>query len=147
MIPVCLPRSRANLLSVFASFDVEHEPKYLPGHGLTWCNRYVSDVTMALDCPIPFRLANEQVLWLDSIEGTMDGWERTDPYQAQVALDRGEVIVVGWFNSTGHGHIAMGIPAISTELHISQAGSRNFNNKPVSSGFGTDKTPYIWRHS
>ncbi len=145
MTKACLPRSAQALLGVVEALDVLRNERYAPAGGLTWCNAYVADFTKALDCPIPFRLANEQVLWLDSIEAAMDGWERVDREEAVVAVSKGEVVVVGWLNPDGHGHVAVGVPAPGLELHISQAGSRNFTSKPVSSGFGTHPTKQ-WRH-
>lgn len=145
MTPACLPRTRDNLLATLLLFDVEHSATYAPGKGLTWCNRYVSDVTKALDCPIPFRLANDQVLYLDSVEAAMDGWSRATVPEALASLERGEPVVVGWYNPEGHGHIAMGTPSDEKGLHISQAGARCFLSKPVSSGFGSHAVK-IWVH-
>jgi len=141
----CMPRDPRRLLKVIAALDVEHNDRYLPGKGLTWCNRFVADATSQLDCPIPFRLANEQVLWLDTIDAAMEGWERVDQREAVLSTARGEVVVVGWHNEGGHGHVAVGVPSPGLELHIAQAGARNFSNRAVSSGFGSHVVK-IWRH-
>ena len=141
----CMPRNPAALTALVAQLNVTNDERYLPAKGLTWCNRYVADFTSALGCPVPFRLANAQVLWLDSIEAGMDQWERVSYVEALAAVEKGEVVVVGWFNPDGHGHVAVGVPAPGVELHISQAGSRNFASKPVSSGFGSHAVK-IWRH-
>ncbi len=146
MTSACLPRSAQSLLGVVEALDVVRSERYRTEKGYSWCNRYLADFTKALDCPIPFRLANEQVLWLDSIEAAADGWERIALEAAVAAVSNGEVVVVGWFNPDGHGHVAVGVPGPGVELHISQAGSRNFTSRPVSSGFGTHAVT-AWRHS
>ncbi len=139
-------RSPLRLTVLLGSFDVEHAVRYQPRDGLTWCNRLVSDVTAAMDCPVPFRLANEQCLWLDSAEAASEGWSRVGAAEALQAVSKGEAVVVGWRNPEGHGHVAMGAPGATAQLHIAQAGGSCFNSKPVRAGFGSHPV-HIWRHS
>ena len=144
----CLPRCPRRLLKVVAALDVSSE-RYRSGAGLTWCNRWVSDVTaeiLGVDA-VPFRLANEQLAWLGGLDAAALGWELVTPLEAFIAAAAGEVVVVGWRNPDGHGHVAIGVPgaAPGAELHIAQAGLRNFASKPISSGFGSHAVE-IYRH-
>ena len=142
----CLPRCPRRLLKVIAALDVNAE-RYRSGMGLSWCNRWVADVTaeiLGADA-VPFRLANEQLAWLSGLDAAAHGWELVTPLEAVVATSLGEVVVVGWRNPDGHGHVAIGVPAPGDVLHIAQAGLRNFASKPVSSGFGSHPVE-IYRH-
>lgn len=144
----CLPRSPAALKLVLESFHVETAEKYrkrdVTGDGLaeTWCNRFLSDVTDALSCPVPFLLANAQVAWLREI-GPVKGWKMVDAHQAEILVNEGYPLVAGWSNPRGHGHVGVGSPTPSgvSGLHLAQAGSTNFTCRPVSRGFGL--TPYL----
>ncbi len=148
---VCLPRSRKALQATLDRFHVETASEYqrrdVTGDGQpeTFCNAYVADVTAELGCPVPRMLANAQVAWLDTPDAKSSGWEPASQIEALAALERGEIVVVGWANPGGHGHIAIGAPSPKVGLHISQAGRTNFACRPVSSGFGTHEVS-IWRH-
>lgn len=150
MSDACLPRSSIALYNVLASFHVETAEKYrkrdVTGDGLpeTFCNVFLSDVSAALECPVPLLLANAQAAWFDEL-GKAKGWRNVDVHKAEVLANEGYPVVVGWANPRGHGHVAIGCPSNEPGLHVAQAGSSNFTCRPVSRGFGL--TPYkCWAH-
>ena len=75
----CLPRDPRRLLKVVGVLDPEHNPKYQPAAGLTFCNFFIADATREFDCPVPRRLANEQYDWLDGLEAAAEGWLWASP--------------------------------------------------------------------
>ena len=136
-------RSPEVLIAAIASLAVETNPAYQPGHlvaGSTWCNRFVSDVTSLLGCPVPFLVANQQLEYLKGIDGAADGWfELEGPVRHLVAIDkaeRGIPVIAVWGNSVGHGHIAILRPALLGKMFIAQAGATNFSSGPIGKGFG-----------
>jgi hypothetical protein len=148
---VCHPRSAAWLTSTVAARMVETSPRYrkrdMDGKQRTHCNTFLADVTTDLEAPVPWLLANEQIEWLDGPLAAREGWARCGLEEALVAIALGEVVVVGWFNPSGHGHVALGVPGTpGLGLHIAQAGSRNFSCRPVASGFGSNPVQ-LWRHA
>lgn len=152
--PYCAPRSRANYLALVNAFNVEHNPIYQPGYMIprgTWCDRYLSDVSTAFDCPIPFVLASEQVSWLASLTGKAAGWVElmtlstpqgivTVETQAIARVELGFPTVAVWANPNPklHGHVAVVVPAdpLVAGVHVSAAGGQCFRNALVSRSFG-----------
>lgn len=132
-------RSADNLRTVVAGFGLETNPVYLPANGLTWCNRYLSDVTTILDCPIPFRLADAQIEWLKSLEGAAHGWTEVPQATASAAVELGHPAAATWSNPDGHGHVALCVPWLKGPrgVYVSQAGARNFSYGPLARGFGS----------
>ena len=153
MIDACLPRSPDNLLDVVRGLKVETAEKYrkrdVTGDGKpeTFCNLFLHDATVLLECPVPLMLANDQLTWLDA-QGVKWGWGRVDLAEAQRRADNGCPVVVGWRNPAGHGHIALAVPTPPGEdgLHVAQAGSINFTQRPVGRGFGLATPVHFWAH-
>ncbi len=119
--------------------------------GVTWCNRYLSDVTRNLDCEIPFQKANEMVKWLAGLQGAAAGWYEIHtlstpqglvPVETQ-AIARAELglpTVAVWEtpDPADHGHVAVVVPAVppAPGVHVSAAGAHNFQNALISRSFG-----------
>lgn len=146
----CVPRSPAALLGVVEGLRVETNTKYMAGDEKTWCNLFVHDVTMAMDCPIPFILANAQYDWLSGEEGASAGWTSATLDEAQWHAELGAPAVVVWKNpSKGHGHIAVVVPAPperENHVYIAQAGKENFSCRPIERGFGLSLHPSAFCH-
>lgn len=139
---VCLPRSKEAYQLAIASLQVETNPIYHPGEHLTWCNRFVNNVTALMDCEIPFMLANSQCDWLNTISGRMAGWYECSESKACARAEAGYPTVAVWRNPAdppvNHGHIAMVVPAVGgVGCHIAQAGAHNFSCAPLAKGFGS----------
>lgn len=159
-------RSSNAYLAAVEQFRVEEAPRYLAGKGLTWCNRFVCDVTDAMGCPVPYQLANDMADWfLD--KGAKKGWQQVDGAKAYLIALSGCPVVAIWKNTepvldargkpilgvdgkllVHHGHVAMvvpvpAVPSKPAALRIAQAGLRNFNNAPLASGFGTRPVEYF----
>ena len=133
------PRSAAALKAVLDSLDVEHEHRYRPGYlvsNSTWCNRFVTDATEKLGCPVPFVLANEQHDWISGDAGRAKGWRAVDFSEALKGINEGLPTVAAWRNPIGHGHVGMGCPSSMPGLHIAAAGRVNFACAPIAWSFG-----------
>jgi LysM repeat protein len=138
-------------------FAVGDNPRYLAGHGETYCNIFVWDVTRAMAAEVPHWIdsagniaapgapgANEiningGVNWMRSHGVPNHGWRSANAAQAQDAANQGLISVVMWKNPTGgHGHTAVVRPGSinSQGPEIAQAGRHNFNMGRVTNGFG-----------
>lgn len=161
---VCIPRSPLALHSLIDQFSVEASLRYRRGLlngkpsplARSWCNLFVSDVTLAAGCPIPrsikgkFLTANDQCDWL-AIAGASEGWERVELERALVEVERGLIVVPAWKNPNPKesGHVAICRPAPrgpDGQLWMAQAGYRNFVSGTLASGFGR-KAPVLWMHA
>jgi hypothetical protein len=141
-LDACLPRSRGFLLSTVAARDVEHH--YVRNELGTHCGEFVRDVCgdMGAPMPRPVMYANEQIDWLFSPAGYVEGWTEVETAnEASDLAEKGELVLATYRNPVlppkGHSHIAVVVPAIgAAEPHVAQAGGRNFSNEPLSHGFG-----------
>lgn len=142
-LPVDLPDSRKQTLhDIITALDVEKALRYAP-RGDTYCNIFVWDVSRAAGCEIPHWYdlqtgqyrevghgiemhANRMVDWL---KGNWAEMVRDAAFDAAAA---GYLVVCGWRNPGGIGHVAVLLP----EGTIAQAGASNFVGKPINHGFG-----------
>jgi hypothetical protein len=96
--------------AIIAQFRVGDAPRYQPRDRMTFCNIFMSDVTLALGCEIPHMhngvelTVNRTVRELRA--GAFPGWTRVStPFTGGVTL-------VTWFNpSGGPGHVAVVVGA------------------------------------
>lgn len=147
----CFPRSPAALLAVIESLRLETNPRYMAHEGLTFCNLAVHDATAALECPVPYVLANAQVDWLRGNEGKQAGWTSATADEAWATAQLGCPALAMWKNPTaGHGHAALitVTPADGgSHIYIAQAGKENFTCRPIERGFGLSITPEFFTHA
>lgn len=142
-------RSPAALLRVAAQFDVEHNPRYQPYSGKTFCNIYAWDVTSALCCEIPHwvgpdgltpappRPGNRELLVNETVDKLHTGaweWSRIPDTEHAVSLaDLGYPVVATYkAERLMHGHIAIVLPGGL----IAQAGRVCLFLRPLALGFG-----------
>ncbi len=97
----------------------------------TYCNVFVSVATAQLGAPIPQKLANDQQGWLLG-QVAVGHWRELSARDAQLAANRGAVVVASWKNPVDHGHIAMVRPDADTFDSsrgplVAQAGWTNMN--------------------
>lgn len=146
------------------SFNVETNPRYQrnrQGKGETYCNIFAADVARSLGAEIPEWLdwnhdgtiddylnANEMVKWLEgsydghgAATGPAVGWKQVDASTAATMANQGQVVVAGWHNAGGIGHMAVVRPGSSesgdlSQILIAQAGAHNANNESLTDGFG-----------
>ncbi len=146
-----LPRTRENYLAVIALERVETNPLYarrdVTGDGKpeTFCNLFVSNVTKALGCPIPWKLANDQFTWLISDQGRATGWIQIESIGSTALVELGAVVIAIWCNPGGQGHVAMVVPSPDGAggLFIAQAGRHNFSCEPLEKGFGNIRPSFF----
>lgn len=152
-------RAATVLRHVLEQFQVESAPRYRvrdfdgDGKAETWCNRFVSDATRALGCPVPYLLANKQVAWLES-DGAKLGWFEVPEPAARGLVQLGWPVVAARRKMLGHGHVAMGKPlspdtpeALRAQLCITQAGRICRDGIPLVAGFGGEVAAIrFWAH-
>lgn len=137
-------RSPDNLKAALSQLKVSQNPRYTFQAGRTYCNIFVWDATIALDCEVPHYLdnkettANQMIKWL---EGEPGGWRKVDHQEAEHLASFGHPVIVTFFNTKGHGHMAMMLP----NGHIAQAGIAGLYDAPVKAGFG-DKPISFFAH-
>lgn len=146
-------RSPEALLAVVRQFEVETAPRYarrrIEGYGtVTWCNRYVADVTKALGCPVPYQRANEMVGWLERTAGQRAGWREVQSAIAGLLTQRGMVTVLAWRNPVAEepGHVAIMVPIPRGKpqgYYVAQAGKTNGVAMSVGAAFGRHPPRYF----
>lgn len=137
-------RTASAYLAALAQFRVETHPRYAPqdfGTGRrTKCNVFVTDGTEALGCAVPWRLANEQVQWLDTLGCQKHGWAVCEKSAAAAFARRGWPTLACWVNPTAgeSGHVAFVVPSPieNAGVWVAQAGAINRASMPLQSAFG-----------
>lgn len=108
-------RSAENLLAATRALHVTQAKRYLPAHGNTWCNIFMSDATQLLGCPISHwdpqgneRTINRTIL--DLRAGKFEGWTKVAAHDAANRAQIGLPTVAVWLNPRGHGHVSVVVP-------------------------------------
>lgn len=153
----CKPRSAAHLRQVILARDVERSPSYkpVPEKGWTFCNKYIRDLLIDLEVPLPGKaaLAHEQIDYLASVEGRNAGWIPCESAEAIEFACQGHPVVIGYRNALeppeGHSHIALVRPNFvlnpDLKVRITQAGRHNYLDAPMALGFGHLPVRF-WHH-
>ncbi len=126
------PRSRDAYLAAVAALQVESNPDFLPGAGLTHCNQYVRAVLERLGVRIPAMLANDLFGWFSAPAAA--GWRRIDRVEAKLQAELGYPTIGVWRNPKGpHGHICLVVPAPAgaDRMYSAQAGLKNWGSSPI----------------
>jgi hypothetical protein len=153
-------RSAALYRQVIDQFQVETNPRYAvnkKGHGDTYCNIFMWDVTSAMGAEIPHYVdaetgaprtypdvkgaremsANSIYKWLHE-HGSNYGWFEVTPEQAQALANQGRPVVTA-FKKTGHGHVQVVCPSKDGQYNkergvtIAQAGRNLTSYRPITS--------------
>ena len=154
-------RSAELYTSVIAQFSVEMNPRYAvnkKGHGDTYCNIFMWDVTSAMGAEIPHYIdpqtgapmtypdvkggrelsANGIYNWLFK-HGSEYGWFQVNAEEAQALANRGQPVVTALKNHSGHGHVQVVCPSADGTydpkrgVTIAQAGRRLTSYRPITS--------------
>lgn len=143
MPPSPVMRSPDAVLALITGLDVVNNFAFLPhrralanatgGYDptplLTLCNAYLTVCTAGLGCAVPPMKANSQHTWLKSTEGRRAGWMPIDNETARQRAQLGYPTVGAALNPSGHGHVALAVPADPTGpvgIYVSAAGAHNF---------------------
>jgi len=156
-------RSATLYRKIIEQFDVEHNPRYTPRDGKTYCNIFAWDVTSAMSAELPHwvtslgepadpeadgaqRLScNAMHEWLQT-RGKDYGWYQTDLTEAVHRASLGYPTVAIFSNPSGNGHIVVLRPdSAVSEPSCAQAGEESFSRGFLSNSFG-DKIPTFWSH-
>ncbi|TCO69268.1 hypothetical protein [Marinisporobacter balticus] len=142
-------RSKKTYNSIIDGFKVETNPKYQKRNGNTYCNVFAMDIMDAMGVPYGgHKNANGLADWF-SKEGHSNGWKNVTPKEAAASANMGKPTIVIWKNPDGHGHISVVRPYNPSQpkhysgVYIAQAGTSNFNYKPITYGFGKSKIPQL----
>ena len=137
-------------LSAFAKFVLpEYRKKDVDGDGKddTLCNWFVNRVAQHVGCDeLKGLLANQIVELLGQ------SWILLDQDEAQEQANSGHLVIAGWANPAGHGHVALVIPGkISWSRQFgddvpngANAGNTTFYGRPMSHGFRKNQKPCYW---
>lgn len=162
--PASLGPERLNKIQeALRRLDVENNLRYRrnrQGNNETYCNIFTMDYAKSMGAPLPEYLdwnhdgkpdkyldANLAVKWLKGSyapggvsSGPQVGWSKVDPSNAAELASQGYVVVAGWENPGGIGHMAVVRPESQPgSIVIAQAGARNFSSGTVEQGFGAGK--------
>lgn len=150
---------------VLAQFNVEHNPRYLPGEN-TYCNIFVTDATRAMGAEIPHWVnadgspaapgtrgaheldANATVNWLEQ-HGDAYGWRQVSPSEAQQMANDGRPAVAVMEKPGAIGHVAVVRPGQynpNQGCALANVGAHNLSRDTTRGGFGTTKVEY-WVHA
>jgi hypothetical protein len=132
--------------------DPQHAARYQP-RGVrgtpgrtTYCNVFAQDFMHQVGVPrqnTPTGNANNMNRWLNN-QGPQHGWHQVSAAEAQRAANNGQVVLASQNNPNGpHGHVAVVRPGSTDGVHIAQAGGHNYNDAPVSRGFGRRAPQYF----
>ena len=145
--------------------DVEHNYRYhrnRQGENETYCNIFAMDYAHKMGAPLPEFLdwnndkkvdrwmdANKMVQWLRGtfpegggsvVQGPAQGWRTIDAASAAELSSKGYVVLAGYENTHGIGHMAVVRPESTLDnIRIAQAGATNFENGSLQQGFGTGR--------
>lgn len=151
-VPIDLPpiistpgtRSAALTDRVTDQFDLEHDPRYLPGDGCTYCNIWTWDWSRAMSAEVPHWVgegaqrhettANALTDWFQK-EGFALGWRELRSKGSVLAEVNAGNVVVATLVEAGHGHITPIRPDPS-EIVIANVGGHNFQRGPIVKGYG-----------
>lgn len=150
---------------VIHELDVENAYRYQrnrQGKNETYCNIFAMDYAHKMGAPLPEFLdwdkdgkvdrwldANRMIDWLRGTfeegggavqQGPALGWKSVDAATAAEMSSKGYVVLAGWENQGGIGHMAVVRPeSTAEEIRIAQAGLKNFENGTIKDGFGAGK--------
>ncbi len=138
--------------NVLNRLDVEHNRRYLPSgtrgtsSRVTHCNQFAQEVLRQVGVPrqnMPTGNANNMNRWLNN-QGAAHGWHQVSAAEAQRMANQGHPVLASWNNTRGaHGHVAVVKPGSTNGVRIAQAGGHNYNDAPVSRGFGRHTPQYF----
>ncbi len=164
-------RSAALYRQVIDQFSVETNPRYAvnkKGHGDTYCNIFMWDVTSAMGAEIPHYInpetgapmtypnvkgarelsANGIYNWLGE-HGSKYGWFQVTPEEAQALANQGRPVVTA-FKKSPHGHVQVVCPSkdglydAKRGVTIAQAGRRLRSYTPITSIYNESLSKVVY---
>jgi hypothetical protein len=137
-------------------FRVDLAPRYQPRDGLTFCNIFISDATLALGCELPHLVDGKEQRMNDLIETVRDSddWVQvSDEKHAVAKANDGHPTLVLWHsggNGPGHGAFVMPqeMPISLAAVKLAQAGATCGYNLSLGGCFGRKKRKEVefWVH-
>ena len=120
-----------------------------PRQGMTYCNEAVSFISSQLDYKKFNGLLANQMIDLMKTNGE---WQDVAVDAAQFHANQGALVLAGWKNPDGHGHICVVMPGIpedslswgSLAPKVMNIGETNFIGKRASFAFSKDHKPQFF---
>lgn len=160
-----IPENIQKSKDMISELDVVNNWRYhqnRQGNNETYCNIFAMDYAKKMGVPLPEYLdwnndgkidryldANRGVNWLRGTfnegngavqQGPALGWQSIDMKKAAELSASGYVVIAGWENQGGIGHMAVVRPdSTADNILIAQAGARNFESGTITQGFGSGK--------
>lgn len=137
-------------------FRVDLAPRYQPRDGLTFCNIFISDATLALGCELPHLVDGKEQRMNDLIETVRDhdDWLQQFSFEyAVAAASAGIPTLALWHsggNGPGHGAFVMPqeMPISLAAVKLAQAGAACGYGLSLGGCFGRKKRKEVefWVH-
>lgn len=141
--------------AVLRQFRVDLAPRYQPRDGLTWCNIFISDATLALGCELPHLVDGKEQRMNDLIETVRDhnDWVQMNDEYAIAAANEGRPTLALWHsggNGPGHGAFVLPqeMPISLAAVKLAQAGAACGYGLALGGCFGRKKRKEVefWVH-
>lgn len=136
---------------VLEQFHVEKSPRYQPRDGLTFCNIFMWDWSIAMMAELPHFVAGKELVINRTIErlraGEEKGWHSCLPEDAHACAKTGMPAIATWYNARGGpGHVAVIEP--EKKLTVAQAGRICGRGLSLSAAFGGQRLGSLefWFH-
>lgn len=149
-------RSPSLYEAALRQFRVDLAPRYQPRDGLTFCNIFISDATLALGCELPHLVDGKEQRMNDMIETVRDhdDWHPFMHFDGAVrAANAGVPTLVLWHsggNGPGHGAFVMPqeMPVSLAAVKLAQAGAACGYGLSLGGCFGRKKRKEVefWVH-
>jgi hypothetical protein len=156
MLAVPVPVTVGIYEACLRQFRVDLAPRYQPRDGLTFCNIFISDATLALGCELPHLVDGKEQRMNDLIETVRDSedWVQQFSYENAVAVaNAGMPSLVLWHsggNGPGHGAFVMPqeMPISLAAVKLAQAGAACGYGLSLGGCFGRKKRKEVefWVH-
>lgn len=131
-------------------FRVDLAPRYQPRDGVTWCNIFISDATLALGCELPHLVDGKEQRMNDMIETVRDHneWVQMNEEYAIASANEGRPTLALWHSGgsgPGHGAFVMPqpMPISLAAVKLAQAGATCGYGLSLGGCFGRKKRKEI----
>lgn len=151
----CAHNTAAEYEATLRQFRVDLAPRYQPRDGLTFCNIFISDATLALGCELPHLVDGKEQRMNDMIETVRDhnDWVQMNDEYAIAAANEGRPTLAVWHsggNGPGHGAFVLPqeMPISLAAVKLAQAGAACGYGLSLGGCFGRKKRKEVefWVH-
>lgn len=125
-------------------------PKLMDGFSITYCNQFIMYLCDGLGYE-EFGGKNANEIF-DFMSDPKNGWLSVDEQVAQSHANNGAIVLAGWKNPTGHGHVCLVLPGILEKSgsygravpKVCNIGKDVFFGKKLSFAFAPSQSPTLF---